>query len=335
MEDERFWPTASWISVNTSCNLDCPGCYAKSRQQDGCMDMSSETARRVIEISAEMRAQRVIFLGGEPSLYSGLVDAMAFAHAAGLKVTTVTNGVLFTDSRKLALEFASALKPGDAINFSLKNAYGALAGEAAEVRQSVLRCLSSFERMGAKCSVSVVVSRESLTSLCSTIVAIRKATLSPISVSFLGPALDSSGHFEGLMTPREACLAAEQALSEIEASKWGAGVSLHVNFPLCWLEGRFIERAAKVCTVFTGCQVLNRTGIVFDPAGNLLVCNHMLEPVGELDADFVDSGSLSEYIHSAGFNSLFDEFTKLPYRKCADCSRVVACGGGCPLWFYA
>ena len=323
---------ACWASVNAACNLDCVGCYARARPKHSSVDMRPETIKKIVEISSAMGISRIVLLGGEPTLYSGLANAIELSHSHGMFVTIATNGSLFVSSDNLCSTIKSTVKEGDAINFSIKGSYGSLHDET--IRRSILRRMVSFEKSGIACSASFVVSHENVGSLGDRIAELRDFSSSPISVSFLGPSVSPSGRFDGLLSRNESCLLSETALEQIKASS-AERVSLHVSFPLCWLEENYMDRAAKVCTVITGCQALNRTGILFDPSGNLLLYNHMMEPVGRLGEDFDDEASLMKHVESDGFMRLFEEFTRLPYDQCARCELVAACGGGCPLWFYA
>jgi radical SAM protein with 4Fe4S-binding SPASM domain len=83
------------IEFNRSCNLRCPYCYvpAQSSAQD---ELSPHEIRDVILQAKDLGAQRIIILGGEPTLYPHIVEMIRFTRSEDLEVEMFTNGSRIT-----------------------------------------------------------------------------------------------------------------------------------------------------------------------------------------------------------------------------------------------
>ncbi len=84
-----------YLDVGSACDLRCDWCSVDKR--DACyrpVEDLSETAR----LAAEHKLGRAVFIGGEPSLYTGLEEVMLNARAAGIRdFGMMTNGSGLTD----------------------------------------------------------------------------------------------------------------------------------------------------------------------------------------------------------------------------------------------
>lgn len=95
--DLEKWEELSIVPVNTlqlfitnKCNMRCKGCFCKSRLAcDG--EMSLTEFRKYID-KYHSQIQKVIILGGEPTLHQKLPEMVAYTQQKGLKTTIYTNG---------------------------------------------------------------------------------------------------------------------------------------------------------------------------------------------------------------------------------------------------
>ena len=82
------------LAITYRCNNDCSHCYnARSRHFP---EMSIDNWKQVIDKVWSLRIPHVVFTGGEPTLYKGLVELVQYAEEKGLITGLNTNG------RKLA-----------------------------------------------------------------------------------------------------------------------------------------------------------------------------------------------------------------------------------------
>jgi uncharacterized radical SAM superfamily Fe-S cluster-containing enzyme len=86
------------IEVNTSCNLDCPICFADSgtgHQEHG-FTLSLERVESMLDafVRAEGEPESVQISGGEPSIHPQVLDILAAAKNRGIKLVMLnTNGI--------------------------------------------------------------------------------------------------------------------------------------------------------------------------------------------------------------------------------------------------
>lgn len=89
-------PIVVW-NVNEICNMSCPHCYASAKKGwKNAIELSTEEARKVIQILYDNGIKILIFSGGEPLLRNDLFDLIQYAKNLGFYCHLSTNGVLIT-----------------------------------------------------------------------------------------------------------------------------------------------------------------------------------------------------------------------------------------------
>jgi radical SAM protein with 4Fe4S-binding SPASM domain len=82
-----------YYAITDGCNLRCPYCYASSEKPlPGELDTSESLD--LVEQAAEMRADVMVFTGGEPMLRRDLFDIAGRARELGMRANIITNGTL-------------------------------------------------------------------------------------------------------------------------------------------------------------------------------------------------------------------------------------------------
>jgi len=83
------------LAITYRCNNDCEHCYnARSRRFP---EMSIAHWKKVIDKVWDLRIPHVVFTGGEPTLFSGLPELVAYAEEKGLITGLNTNGRRLSD----------------------------------------------------------------------------------------------------------------------------------------------------------------------------------------------------------------------------------------------
>ena len=95
-------PVVVWNCTRT-CNLRCMHCYSESDAQRY-DELDTDQAKALIDDLAAFGSPVLLFSGGEPCVREDLVELMAYAKQAGMRVVLSTNGTLITP--QLAREFA-------------------------------------------------------------------------------------------------------------------------------------------------------------------------------------------------------------------------------------
>ena len=96
MSGQRFVPNDRdrlllWLEVTGRCNLRCVHCYSASGPEGDHGTMSGADWRRTIEEAAALGAERVQFIGGEPTLHPDLASLVRHALSCGLGVEVYSN----------------------------------------------------------------------------------------------------------------------------------------------------------------------------------------------------------------------------------------------------
>ncbi len=85
-------PETVHLAITTRCNLACPGCYVF--HGEGGPEWTVPELHTLIDQCADLRVFQLAIGGGEPLLYEGLFDVLAYARRRGLVPNLTTNGTL-------------------------------------------------------------------------------------------------------------------------------------------------------------------------------------------------------------------------------------------------
>src|SRR6185436_4285453 len=79
------------IYLTYRCNLRCTHCFVGEHLKLN-SHFSTEALTALITSCHQWSTKELTFLGGEPTLYPSLVQAIYLAHSMGLKTRVITNG---------------------------------------------------------------------------------------------------------------------------------------------------------------------------------------------------------------------------------------------------
>jgi MoaA/NifB/PqqE/SkfB family radical SAM enzyme len=129
------------IYVTYRCNLRCTHCFVGDNLSTGQSFAYDSLARLITGARSRWDTEEVTFLGGEPTLYPRLIDAVLLAQAQGLHVRIVTNGL--HGFRSFVDHFDGARLPvfGVSIDGSSPETHDAVRG-----KRSFERMLRNIER---------------------------------------------------------------------------------------------------------------------------------------------------------------------------------------------
>ena len=63
----------TWLILTTNCNNHCEWCYAESYRHQN-IDFDLIGFEKIIDFLKELGCQKIVFVGGEPTLYPYLID---------------------------------------------------------------------------------------------------------------------------------------------------------------------------------------------------------------------------------------------------------------------
>jgi radical SAM protein with 4Fe4S-binding SPASM domain len=324
-------PEVAWLNVNRDCNLRCKWCYAQGAGYGVGKNMTLEFAKDMAVILKEMHIKKIILLGGEPTLWEPLIDFNRFCGELGMSTSLVTNAIQFgVDTYWEAYQQHPnthapwvSMKAYD--QRSLERTCGAV--DLDMVSLGIKRATEFFD-----CGVSFVYNScftDNLIDMTRSAVKMgaRSVRICPCTPTFADDT--ASDHY---MIETQLYIANVirdyQELSDITGGK----LCFSMKMPLCLWPKEFLDilirRKQMTCT----CQVQKRAGIMFDPGGNLLMCNLLFDyPMGTYGKDFSDCDSLVAYLNSDKVLGYYDRMNAYPSTKCIGCKKFNICSGGCPL----
>lgn len=323
-----------WLTVNRRCNLRCAWCYALGAGYAGNEDMSGRTAEDLIKLAACSGLQAITFIGGEPTLWPNLLSANRLAKNLGLRTNLATNGFLFSSPTFLR---EVEKEPFGMINVSLKG------GNREQHRQltqtdtynGVLAGISNLARSGLPFSVSSVITSSVEENLTEVVGRAIDAGASNVVLDFCSSTFIGEESVRGTMlTPGEAVKCLGRHYVEVDRLVNGH-LTVHASIPFCLWPRELLETLKKKSQLFSGCQLLDNSGLIFSPLGEVLPCNVLHQiPLGRYGVNFKDAPTFGDFWRGAAVRKFFQRAITLPSAECSDCSEYDACGGGCPLlWF--
>lgn len=146
------------IYLTNACNLHCVHCFMNAGTKLA-NELTLEKWKEVLSDFQQSGGEFVTFTGGEPTMYPQFESVVIHAHQIGLKVTVLSNGLLWTQDRIQRMKLYL-----DEIQFSID---GVTEQDNAKVRgrnhfQKVVDTVCAFAEIGVKTSVATTFTWENL-----------------------------------------------------------------------------------------------------------------------------------------------------------------------------
>lgn len=323
-------PKSAWLTVNRRCNFRCRWCYAEGSGYDRKSDMSLEMARALTSMINQMGIKHLLIIGGEPTLWRQLITLNRFCREAQMETVLVTNGMRFGQDEfwERYLEC-----PNDRIGLSLK------AGNREQLRESagvtnfkILRLGVSRATQELRAGVSITYNKLYSENLLEIVQFAMDCGSPSVKIDFCSTVFDGRQPFgEYMVDPSLLAQNMIRDYSELDRITGGRLV-FEMMVPFCLFPEDFLLELKHKNQLLSVCHVHRREGLIFDPAGNLLICNALFDfPIGRFREDFMDGQSLKEWLDTPRVLSYYDRMGCYPSSDCRKCSWYSACGGGCPL----
>ena len=326
MENIKF--DVCWITINRSCNLRCSFCYA-SNTLESSKTMFFKDALKIVDFCHEANVEKIILIGGEPTLYCDVFDLIKYAKVKNIKVSIVTNGVKLS-----SLEYCKSLIESgiDEIGISLKgndkNDFKYVTGKDMFVK--VIDGMKNLKSLSYPFSCSMVITKSNLFTFLNGVKVAFKNGCNGISLSFAYDFCTSKEKDENYLIKNNpyyfirAFVSQIDKLNKISNERW----SFESGYPLCVFNDRQIKKFGG--HLVTTCQLLNRNGIIFDTELCVLPCNTMhLIKMGKLGVDFESYDEFCHYVKEGLYKQVMSYITSLPSEDCKECPKLQNCGGGC------
>lgn len=300
------------LALSYRCNNDCAHCY-NARERDF-PELDTVAWKRILDRLWDLGVPHVVFTGGEPTLRPDLPELIAYAEKLGHITGLNTNGRRLSDDG-----FVKQL-----VDAGLDHVQITVESGTASVHNEMVRCNTAFAQtihglnnaLASRLYVmtNTTMLRTNLDTLPSTL-----DFLADLGVPTVGlNALIYSGN--GLTVGTGLAESELQPLLDLASARTAArGQRLIWYTPTQYCEFDPTQHNLGV----KGCSAALYS-MCIEPNGDVLPCQSYYEPLGS----FLDDSWDSIWNHELAVS--LRERRNLP-GKCAGCSLLSACGGGCPL----
>lgn len=310
----------AWLTTNRSCNNKCTWCYA---QEAHYQIMPLEKAQYCVDQLHEIGVNRIVLIGGEPTIYPDIFTLMQYIRDKDMKVSIATNGRKFSD-----LSFArSCLSAGaTSINISLK----ALSEEeyyrdtgCGGLNEAILG-YKNLISLGFKPTWSYVIVDSDHDKILRLIRLMEDNGLDNMVFQFVKPVIKKGS--EPIMDLREMGEMVCYLYQTMKQSR--IKYKIEVSFPLCLIDEPILDSLIDENKIVTCCHIQSGKGIVFDSGFKVLPCNHFVD-MPFTESPVIEKEEIKQLWKSTSVSSFRDKVRTYPSKTCASCSRWDICGGGC------
>jgi len=292
--------------------------------------MSFEKFCKIVDICSTLHIKNITLIGGEPTLYSQINDAIRYCKEKGIKCGIVTNGIKLADNEYLV----------DLINAGLEGVSVSLKGEDRETFRSVARkdeydtvmkAIENCRKNRIKTSVSMVLTNDNIPSFINGLAEAEKHGASSFHLSFCyefntSTSIINNFRIEEILKLPDKFEKCYDELRQRIKSKF----NLFQTLPFCLWDNNLLKRMQKDNTMTSICQLLKGKGLLFDTDGSLIPCNAMHSiKLGKFEKDFDNADTLIKYRFSNNLVNIYNKLRGVPSEECLSCDKLRYCGGGC------
>lgn len=327
-------PTCSWITVNRNCNLRCPWCYVKGTGYSPNKDMSLHLAKKLADMTREFGIKKITLIGGEPIIWPHLLDFNSYCLSNAIETRLVTNAVRFGDHQFWdKYQTVPNTSAGISIKAHNRESLRLVSRKTSfsHTQNGIKRAINFF-----RCGVSTVYNAVFQDELLDIARFSFDCGAKSFTVSFCTPIfVDGVANAPLATHPHDVVKKILTLYEKLHDITMGHLV-FSMKLPLCIWPANFISMLQARGQLSTGCQLQERSGLIFDTFGNVIACNDLFDyPLGLYGQDFTDFDGLANVLSSPKTEECYDKITAYPLVSCMKCEQYNICTGGCPLmWLY-
>lgn len=321
-----------WLTTNRSCNMRCNWCYAKMTNFDAKDTMTLDVAEKSIKLLQGLKLESVILIGGEPTIHPNFLQIVEKITAAGMDACLVTNALRFSDRRFLDSAIAAGLT---AITVSLKaaNAADYISFTRKDAFEKVRLAISNLKDSGVPYVVNVTACDSLVSNFDEVISFARDMNVRMLSVDTGKPVvLNGNTHMDNMESPQRMAGFFMEIYPKLKQS--GVRFSVKIAVPFCLFPKDFADQLIAEGNAMAGCQMVSGRGIIIDPEGELVPCNHLCNlSLGKLGEDFSDADGYIALRRKKDVIKFYDSVSSMPHDNCSRCEYWEVCGAGCKLYW--
>jgi radical SAM protein with 4Fe4S-binding SPASM domain len=322
-------PQIAWLVLGYACNRECQHCYARRASNLGFI--SAEVLRDTEALLSHLSLDRIVLIGGEPTLYPDLPRLISSMSQRASAVSLVSNGL-----RLASKDFARSLKRAglSSVDISVGNDGARTPVPSHPGLKGLANALDLFGPDAAS-AVVTIDSFKDFEQLAMLVDRLERLELKRVAVNFALPnpaGLRANRH----TAPPTIAAKVAVALYDYIIRHTALSPLFYLNLPLCLFPRSFVQSVFDAGHALTGCHAITGEGLVIDPAGNILPCTHWVD---------IANSTIEEALASigtpAGFKGYWQHDKPMEWGRalfqprhdacCACRLRANPCFGGCPL----
>ena len=306
------------FEITTRCNHNCQHCYNVWKIPDinyPTDELSFKKIKKLLEkVIPETDCRVFTLTGGEPLLHPDFFRTIEFLNKYDLQLNLITNGTLLTENNikwliqhKIDIFELPLLSDKRSVHDSLSGVDGAF--------DKVTEAIVKIRKYGGRVILVFVATKKNIKDLEGVI----KIAVALNSQGLMFNRFNVGGigiKFMDELLPSHEELKEALALANHLSEKYSFGISSSIAIQPCLID---IEQYTNLSFGFCAAGT-ERSYYTIDPIGNLRICNHTPEILGNLFE--------SSFIELATKEEVRNFVCTLP-DNCLDCKIVEECQGGC------
>lgn len=325
----------AWIALTYACNNNCLWCYAASNDKVNAKKiLPIKYKKGIVRLLSDLQIKQVTLIGGEPTIYTDLLEFIKSLADSNLHTGLVTNGRLLSNRRFVQDLKKSGLKSA---TFSIEGYDETSHDSVTQVKGSFKEALEGLENAlyeGLSVTSNTVISTSNSKSL-EKIVDLLGDKVRSMSFNICGPCVSKEENNSSILPITESISSFERIFNYADSR--GVKTNLVTPVPLCLFDSNHLEKFKKQRIAYGGpCQMAHGNNFVIDYNGDILPCTHLTGfPLLNIfeNEDVISSRKFKEiYLSSEGIPAQFrKQMRRYPSKKCENTTCNEKCSGGCPL----
>ena len=324
-----------WLPLLYNCNNKCRWCYAPSEKivsSDKILNDKKE--KDFVGLISDLGVKKVIFIGGEPSIYPNLERVIGRVYEKGISPAIVTNGRKFSDKNFIKKLMDAGLRSA---TISIEGSNSEIHDYTTQVKGSFYQAIQGLENaleLGLPLSTETTMSKDNKDDLENMVEFLENYDLSHRLFNICGPCLSDLTNSNYILTLSEGSKLFEKVYKKAKKKN----LRLVTPVPICNFDQDIYKEMVNNKAISHGCHLLFGFNFVLDPNGDILPCVHFsnfpIFNVYENGKIIKTEEFLERYNNPDNTNQLFrNELKRYPSEKCLEGECWNPCTGGCSIFW--
>ena len=322
----------AWLTINRACNLRCSWCYAKMTGFSKMNSMSMPLVESSVRLLKDLSLESVILIGGEPTIHPKFLDIVRLVKLSGLKTYLVTNAIKLSNPKFLDAVLSAGIS-SITVSFKASNAHDYKKFTGKDAFERTLKAIRNICETKVHHVVNITACEALIKNFDEMIEVIAESGAKSFSVDSGKPIiLADKTYADGMGSPEQMAKFFMEIYPKLK--KAGINFSVKIAVPFCLFPRTFIDSVIEDGNILTGCQMVSGRGIIIDPEGKLVPCNHLCHlSFGGLGKDFVTAEEYVRLRRKKEVVEFYKAASACPHENCVSCSYWEICGAGCKLYW--